>query len=110
MCSITPKKRQTPSSDSVSHVLSGPEMVEDILPPPHEWLRTLLYAFPPIPLLPAFLEKFRWDRVRHPRKGPIGSSGIESSENTYPMGRHIPYIMSLVVVFSFREPGLLQWD
>ncbi|MGH0128328.1 UNVERIFIED_CONTAM: hypothetical protein FKN15_038223 [Acipenser sinensis] len=26
--------------------------------------------------------------------------------DTYQMGRHIPYVMSLVVVFSFREPGL----
>ncbi|MBN3286484.1 SHF protein, partial [Polyodon spathula] len=26
--------------------------------------------------------------------------------DTYPMGRHIPYVMSLVVFFSFREPGL----
>ncbi|MGH0118546.1 UNVERIFIED_CONTAM: hypothetical protein FKN15_015224 [Acipenser sinensis] len=26
--------------------------------------------------------------------------------DSYPMDRHIPYIMLLVVVFSFREPGL----
>ncbi|MGH0158161.1 UNVERIFIED_CONTAM: hypothetical protein FKN15_035155 [Acipenser sinensis] len=42
--------------------------------------------------------------MRHPRKGPIGSSGIELS-NTYPMGRHIPYIMSLVVIFYLGDQG-----
>ncbi|MGH0163616.1 UNVERIFIED_CONTAM: hypothetical protein FKN15_045392 [Acipenser sinensis] len=61
--SITPKARQTPSSDGVSHVLSGPEMVEDILPPPHECPRMLLYAFQPIPLLPAFLKKVQLEKA-----------------------------------------------